>query len=125
MSIKTLLLVGTGSFIGGIFRYLITQFVQAKFLSTFPVGTLTVNIIGCFFIGLIFGLTGKINLNQEWRLFIAIGLLGGFTTFSAFSNETFCLFRDGQFLSATAYILASVLLGLAAIYTGNITTKFI
>jgi len=120
-----LLLVGTGSFIGGIFRYLIAQVVHAKFLSTFPLGTLIVNIIGCFFIGFVFGLTDKFNLNQELRLFLAVGLLGGFTTFSAFSGETFCLFRDGQFWYATAYILTSVFLGLAATYIGNLTTKII
>ena len=125
MGIKILFLVGIGSFIGGIFRYLITQFVQERFLSTFPFGTLIVNIIGCFFIGFIFGLTDKVNLNQEWRLFLSVGLIGGFTTFSAFSNETFCLFRDGQFWYATAYVLASVFLGLAATYIGSTTTKFI
>jgi len=125
MGIKILLFIGTGSFIGGIFRYLITYFVQEKYLSTFPFGTLIVNIIGCFFIGFVFGLTDKVNINQEMRLFLTVGLLGGFTTFSAFSNETFCLFRDGQFWFATVYILASVFVGLAATYMGNITTKII
>ena len=125
MGIKILLVIGTGSFIGGISRYLITHFVQEKFLSTFPFGTLIVNIIGCFFIGFVFGLTDKVNLNQEWRLFLTVGLLGGFTTFSAFSNETFCLFREGQFWYATAYILTSVFLGLAATFMGNTTTKII
>ena len=125
MGIKILLVIGTGSFIGGISRYLITHLVQEKFLSTFPFGTLIVNIIGCFFIGFVFGLTDKVNLNQEWRLFLTVGLLGGFTTFSAFSNETFCLFRDGQFWYATAYILTSVFLGLAATFMGNTATKII
>jgi len=122
---KMLFFIGAGSFIGGVFRYLVTQFVQAKFLSTFPFGTLIVNLIGCFFIGLIFGLTEKVNFNQELRIFLTVGLLGGFTTFSAFSNETFCLFRDGQFWYATAYILASVFLGLTATYIGNAITKII
>jgi CrcB protein len=115
---KIIIAIGTGSFIGGVLRYLLSQFVQIKFLSTFPFGTLTVNIIGCFLIGLVFGLTDKGNLTQEWRLFLATGLLGGFTTFSAFSNETVGLLRDGQLWYATAYVLASVVIGLLTTFIG-------
>jgi len=122
---KILLLIGAGSFAGGIFRYLLSQFVQTKTFSTFPFGTLTVNIIGCFFIGIVFGLAGKGNISHEMRLFLATGLLGGFTTFSAFSNETFVMFRDGQYWLAIIYILLSILVGLAATFLGNVTTKII
>ncbi len=115
---KLILAIGTGSFIGGVLRYLLSQFVQTKFLSTFPFGTLSVNIIGCFLIGLVFGLTDRGSLTQEWRLFLATGLIGGFTTFSAFSNETVSLLRDGQFWYATAYISVSVLVGLLATFIG-------
>ena len=115
---KILLAIGTGSFIGGIFRYLLSQFIQAKFLSTYPFGTLGVNIIGCFLIGIVFGLSDKGNLTQEWRLFLATGILGGFTTFSAFTNETVSMLRDGQLWYATAYITSSVLLGLIATFIG-------
>ena len=115
---KILLAIGTGSFIGGIFRYLLSQFIQTKFLTTYPFGTLGVNIIGCFFIGIVFGLSDKGNLTQEWRLFLATGLLGGFTTFSAFTNETVNMLRDGQLWYATAYITSSVLLGLIATFIG-------
>ena len=116
---KILLLIGTGSFVGGIARYLLQQFVQSKFLSAFPAGTLVVNILGCFFIGLLLGLATRWNLANEWKLFAATGLLGGFTTFSAFSNETVGLLRNGQFVYAVAYILGSVLLGLLATYIGH------
>jgi CrcB protein len=122
---KIILAIGTGSFVGGVLRYLLSQLVQSRFLSTFPFGTLTVNIIGCFLMGLVFGLTDKGNLTQEWRLFLATGLIGGFTTFSAFSNETVGLLRDGQFWNATAYILASVFIGLTATFLGNAITKLI
>jgi CrcB protein len=115
---KIIFAIGTGSFIGGILRYLLSQFVQTKFLSTFPFGTLTVNIIGCFLIGLVFGLTNRGNLTQEWRLFLATGLIGGFTTFSAFSNETVSLLRDGQFWYATVYITVSVFIGVLATFIG-------
>ena len=94
---RILLLIGTGSFIGGVLRYLLSQFIQTKFLSAFPFGTLGVNIIGCFTIGLVFALSERTNMSPEMRLFLATGICGGFTTFSAFSNETFSLMRDGQF----------------------------
>lgn len=115
---KLVLLVGVGSFIGGTLRYLATQFIQNKFLSSFPYGTLGVNIAGCFLIGLVFGLSEKTNLSAEWRLFLAAGFCGGFTTFSAFSNETLALLRDGQFWSAAVYVIASVFFGLLATFTG-------
>lgn len=115
---KILMAIGTGSFIGGVLRYLLSQLVQTKFLSTFPFGTLTVNIIGCFLIGLVFGLTDRGSLTQEWRLFLATGLLGGFTTFSAFSIESLGLFRDGQFFYAIAYISSSLVAGIIATYIG-------
>ncbi len=115
---KIAFLIGLGSFIGGICRYLSTQFIQNKFLSTFPYGTLWVNITGCFVIGLVFGLSEKTNLSPEWRLFLATGFCGGFTTFSAFSNETLGLLRDGQFWNAAWYVGASVMLGLIATFAG-------
>lgn len=117
--------IGAGSFIGGVLRYLIAEFVQTKHLTNFPIGTLTVNIIGCFIIGIVFGLADKGNLTQEWRLFLATGLLGGFTTFSAFSIETVGMFRDGQFWSAAAYISLSVILGLFAAFIGISIIKLI
>jgi fluoride exporter len=122
---KLIIAIGTGSFIGGICRYLLSKFIQTKFLSTFPWGTLTVNILGCFAIGFVFGLSDKGNLTQEWRLFLATGVLGGFTTFSAFSNETFGMLRDGQHLYALTYVAASVIIGVFATFTGYSITKFL
>jgi fluoride exporter len=122
---RLILAIGAGSFIGGISRYLLSQFIQTKFLSTFPFATLTVNIIGCFLIGLVFGLTERGNLTQEWRLFLATGLIGGFTTFSAFSNETVGMLRDGQLWYASGYIVLSVAVGLFATIIGITITKLI
>ena len=120
---KLILAIGAGSFIGGILRYLLSQIIQSKFLVTFPFGTLTVNITGCFLIGLVYGFSDRGNLTPEWRLFLATGLLGGFTTFSAFSNETVAMLRDGQFGFATAYVSASVIVGIIASFTGILFTK--
>ena len=122
---RIIIAIGVGSFIGGISRYLLSQFIQAKFLSTFPFGTLSVNIIGCFLIGLVFGYADKGALTQEWRLFLATGLIGGFTTFSAFSNETVGLLRDGQLWYASAYIAVSIVFGLFATLIGITIIKFL
>ncbi|OFX49888.1 MAG: hypothetical protein A2046_16240 [Bacteroidetes bacterium GWA2_30_7] len=115
---KLIIAIGAGSFIGGVLRYLISQFIQAKFFSTFPIGTLSVNIIGCFVIGLIYGISDRGNMTQDWRLFLATGLMGGFTTFSAFSIETVNMLRDGQLWYVTTYICSSIVLGLLATFIG-------
>lgn len=122
---RIILLIGTGSFIGGILRYTISQIIQTKFLSAFPFGTLGVNVLGCFAIGLVFALGEKTNMSPEMRMFLATGICGGFTTFSAFSNETFSLMRDGQLLYASAYITSSVLFGLFATFIGYSLLKLI
>ncbi|MEI7982775.1 MAG: fluoride efflux transporter CrcB [Bacteroidota bacterium] len=122
---RIIIAIGAGSFIGGISRYLLSQFIHAKFLSTFPLGTLSVNIIGCFLIGLVFGYADKGALTQEWRLFLATGLIGGFTTFSAFSNETVGLLRDGQLWYASAYIVVSIGFGLFTTLIGTTIIKFL
>jgi len=111
--------------LGGIARYLLSQFIQNRFFSTFPFGTLSVNIIGCLLIGVIFGLSERGNVTMVWRLFLVTGFLGGFTTFSSFSNETVGLIRDGQIGQAFAYIASSVLIGLAATFAGIAIIKFL
>ena len=111
-------IIGMGGFIGCVLRYLISLSIQNRFLSVFPYGTLGVNIIGCLVIGIIFGLSERTNLSVEWRLFLATGICGGFTTFSAFSIETFGMLREGQLMHAFVYIGASVVLGLFATFAG-------
>lgn len=122
---KIVLFVGLGSFIGGISRYLVSLFIQNKFLSTFPYGTLAVNIIGCFLIGIIYGFSERGNMNAEWRIFLATGIMGGFTTFSSFSNETVSMLRDAQYLQAFSYIFFSVIIGLAVTFAGISLLKYL
>jgi CrcB protein len=122
---KIVLLVGLGSFIGGISRYLITLFVQNKILSTFPYGTMAVNIIGCFLIGTIYALSERGNWNPEWRIFLATGIMGGFTTFSSFSNETVSMLRDAEYWPAFTYVALSVIIGLAATFAGISLIKYL
>jgi CrcB protein len=120
---KLILLIGTGSFIGGVFRYLLSLLVQTKTATNFPLGTLIVNITGCFFIGIVLGIFDKGQMSHEWKMFLTTGFLGGFTTFSAFSGETFMLFREGYVSYALLYVLASVLLGLLATYMAYLLVK--
>lgn len=117
------MLVGFGSFLGGVGRYLLTILIQNRFLTSIPYGTLAVNIIGCFFIGIIYGLAEKMNIKAEWQLFLATGILGGFTTFSSFSYETISLFREQQYSYALLNIGMSIFLGLAATLIGIMVAK--
>jgi len=113
-------LVFLGGGLGSVARYGLSGVVY-RFLGTaFPYGTLTVNILGCFLIGLIF-----LGLEERWatvgpsfRLLVAIGMLGGFTTFSSFTYETVALIRDGEFLYALLNVAANMLVCLAATFAG-------
>jgi fluoride exporter len=122
--IKTLLLIGSGGFLGSISRFLLSRFVQLNLISAFPFGTFFVNISGCFLIGLIYGLSDRSTLfNTEWKLFLATGFCGGFTTFSAFANENLALLRDGAFFYFFLYSGLSVFLGIFAAFIGVMITK--
>lgn len=124
--IKILLLVGAGSFVGGISRFITSRFIQNSVISTFPIGTFTVNIVGCFLIGLIYGLSERGNvMNDSVRLFLTVGFCGGFTTFSTFSIENMTLLKDGNFLYFALYASLSVFVGLMATYFGSVTIKFL
>ena len=119
-----LLLVGSGGFIGSILRYLLSGFVQQTSKSVgFPYGTLAVNIVGCLVIGLLSQLAETRGVfTTESRAFIFVGLLGGFTTFSAFGNETLNLWRDGESLLALCNIAGHLVFGLGAVWAGRLLT---
>ena len=123
---RNLILIGAGSFIGGVCRFLCQQLVQKYFPSSIPLGTLSVNIIGCFMIGIIYGLSTKGNfLTPELRLFAATGFCGGYTTFSSFAYENIILMQNDQFFETGLYILLSMLIGFTAVYAGILFTKLI
>lgn len=122
--IKILFIIGSGSFIGGVARYLVSKLVQNTFITSFPLGTMVVNVIGCFLIGIIFGLSERGNvMSSELRLFLTVGFCGGFTTFSTFAYENVSLLRDGNYFIFALYTGLSVFLGLLATYLGNLTVK--
>lgn len=115
-----LLLIGTGGFIGSVLRYLVSGLVQTLSQSiAFPYGTLAVNIFGCFCIGFLSELfTTRAFIGVETQAFLVVGILGGFTTFSAFGNETMNLIREGEAALALLNVGAQVLLGLGAVWLG-------
>lgn len=118
------MLVGTGGFLGSISRYLVSKAMQNHFPSAFPWGTFTVNIAGCLLIGLIYGFSERSSLlTSGWKMFLAVGFCGGFTTFSTFANENIALLRDGDFFYFFIYTLLSVILGIAATFGGILITK--
>ncbi|MBW7839320.1 MAG: fluoride efflux transporter CrcB [Chitinophagaceae bacterium] len=115
---KLILLAGAGSFLGGAIRFAIGIPFQNRSLFYFPHGTLIVNLLGCFLIGVLYTVAEKGSINTEWRTFFIAGVLGGFTTFSAFSAETIELFRNGLALRSLLYAGISVFGGLAATALG-------
>ena len=114
------LLVGIGGFFGAVMRYLVADWMQDLFRAfSLPYGTITVNIAGCLLIGLLAGLSENRNLlSQETRALLLIGVLGGFTTFSAFGYETVELLREGESVAAFSNVAIQVCLGLAAVWVG-------
>lgn len=123
---KLLCIIGAGSFIGGASRFLLSRIVQNHSVSSFPYGTLAVNIIGCLIIGVLLGLSERNNLlNNEWRMFLTIGFCGSFTTFSTFASENIALIKDGNFFYFAIYTSLSVFFCLTATYLGSLVTKTI
>lgn len=122
-----ILLVGIGGFIGSVMRYLVSGYVQQATKSVgFPYGTLAVNVVGCFVIGFLAQLAeGRGVFTSEARAFVFIGILGGFTTFSSFGNETLSLARDSQMMSALANVGANVVIGLFAVWLGRTVSYMI
>ena len=108
-----LILIAVFGAVGTLARYALQGFVQIRTSGTFPYGTLLINLSGCFLLGLI----GQLTLNRlivppEWRLAIAVGFFGGYTTFSSFGWETAKMLEDGEWLPAVTYVAASVVVGL-------------
>lgn len=122
-----ILLIGAGGFIGSVLRYWVSGYVQQVTRSVeFPYGTLVVNLIGCFVIGFLSQLADTRGVfTAESRAFVFIGVLGGFTTFSTFGNESMNLLRDGENVVSLANVGAHMAFGLGAVWLGRTSAYLI
>lgn len=116
--IKNILVVGAGSFVGGAARYLVSLAMKGV-SKGFPWATLTVNLVGCFLIGLLWGVFSKSGSEgSNWALFLTIGLCGAFTTFSTFSKEALVMLQAGDIWGFAGYVSISVIAGIALVALG-------
>lgn len=119
-----LFLIGLAGFVGTLGRYGLSGVIAKRYGETFPLGTLAVNLIGCFLVGLLFYLMQeRFLVNQNVRTIILIGLLGGFTTFSSLGLQTFTLLQDGEVGLAAVNLGASNLIGLLMVWVGYTLAK--
>jgi len=126
-TLNKICIIGAGGFIGAVLRYFTAGWIQAASGSfSFPFGTLAVNLIGCFFIGMLTYLVEyRSMLTVEIRHFLLIGLLGSFTTYSTFSNETINLLRENRIDMAALNVSLQVLLGLGFVWAGRIVSSLL
>jgi CrcB protein len=122
--IKQIVLVGLGGGIGSILRFLASQLTTKTNAVTFPIATFIVNLLGCFLIGILMGLSLKNQwLDANMRVLLVTGFCGGFTTFSTFSLENVQMYQAGNYTDLIFYTLASVIIGFAAVWIGLSFTK--
>jgi len=120
------LIIGLGGFLGAIARYIVALWIGQRWGRTFPLGTFIVNVSGSFLVSLFMSLfTEKFMVNPQLRLFLVIGFLGAYTTFSTFEYETGNLVKDGEWFIALANILLSVIAGFVALKFGEFIAKSI
>jgi len=119
VDLPAIVVVGAGAALGGILRLLVTSFVVARAgVDAAPLATLGINVVGSFFIGIVVGIVqSRAEISPLWRLFLATGILGGFTTFSTFSLDALTLGTNGA-TAAAGYVAGSVALAIAFAYAG-------
>ena len=124
----TYVLVALGGAIGSMCRFALSAAVARATSEVFPLGTLVVNVTGCFIIGLFATLTGpegRVLVPPDIRQFFMVGVCGGYTTFSSFSLQTLALARDGDMLRSGGNVVASVVLCLLGVYLGSVSGQFV
>src|SRR5204863_3169037 len=115
------LLVLAGAGLGGLTRYVAGVWIMAKYGGRFPLGTFVINVTGSFLLGVLMTLlTERLHPHPNWRLFLVVGILGGYTTFSSFEYETYEAVRDGAHWMGLMYVTGSVLLGYLGVWLGSV-----
>jgi len=126
MNLYKLLIIGLGGFLGSVARYVTVKFVDEKLNPVFPYGTLTVNILGSFLLGIIYIIAlRKAGITENGRLFLGVGFCGGFTTFSAFALENFNLMQEKLIGTSVLYISVSIVGGILALVAGIWVARFV
>jgi CrcB protein len=121
---NNIIFIAIGGLLGSVARYLSVVYISKLIPSQFPFGTFAVNIVGCLIIGVIYGLSLRyLWLTPEWRLFLATGFCGGFTTFSAFALENMQLIQQSNYGTFALYSITSFTFGLAAVFLGLFLTR--
>lgn len=121
---KLMLLAGAGGFVGTCCRFLTNKLYLSCFKTTLPLATFTVNILGCFILGLILGSLNKVGIvSPRLNAFLVVGFCGGFTTFSTFSYEAFNLGTNGEIFTSLLYMGVSMVVGLLAVWLGLTITN--
>lgn len=118
-------LVGAGGFVGSVLRFWVGRLVYSYAPLEFPWGTFAVNVLGSFLIGVLMEMFAEGSLSEGSRLLLAVGVLGGFTTFSAFSQETVAMITAGASTRAAGYVVASVVVCLLATWAGVAVAKWL
>ncbi len=119
-----LLIIGAGGFAGAITRYWVAIWVGERWGRSFPLGTFIINVTGSMIIGFLMPLlTERFMTNPQWRLFLVVGFLGAYTTFSTFEYETGALLRDGEWMIASLNVVLSVFVGFAALKLGETVAR--
>jgi len=116
---KEFVYIFLGGGLGSVSRYLLHLLINGRgSVVGFPWSTFTINILGSLLIGMFYALSARFHLSNEVRLFLTVGLCGGFTTFSTFSNESLFLFKEGMYFTLASYIILSIILGILAVLAG-------
>ena len=124
--LRAIILVGVGGAAGSILRFLSSHLVARLFDKPFPLPTFIVNMVGCFAMGLLFGIIGRhIPIDNDLKQLLLVGFCGGYTTFSAFAFENISLLQSGQYITLISYVILSVVIGMALLWLGLHITRHI